>query len=145
MLFDSWAGVLTPPLFERFAVAPVRRIVEALRARHPSVPVIGFPRGAGAHLSRTSRAATGVNAVGLDAQVPLGWAREALPGTALQGNLDPMLMVLGGEAMTTEARRIVDAMHGHPHVFNLGPRHHAGCRSAPCRGADPGGARVIAR
>ncbi len=119
MLFDSWAGALTPPMFERFAIEPVRRIVGALQARHPGVPVIGFPRGAGARYAGFARA-TGVAGVGLDAQVPLGWARQALPGTALQGNLDPMLMVVGGEAMTAEARRIVAEMEGHPHVFNLG-------------------------
>ena len=119
MLFDSWAGVLTPPMFSRHAVAPVRRIVSTLLARHPDVPVIGFPRGAGA-LYRGYAEATGVSGVGLDAQVPLGWAQQALPGTALQGNLDPMLMVVGGSAMTEEARRIVGDMEGYPHVFNLG-------------------------
>ncbi len=119
MLFDSWAGVLTPPLFDCFAVQPVRRIVDALQALHPALPVIGFPRGAGALYDGFAQA-TGVAGVGLDAQMPLGWARAALPGTALQGNLDPMLMVVGGDAMTEEARRIVREMHGHPHVFNLG-------------------------
>ncbi|HET7409959.1 MAG TPA: uroporphyrinogen decarboxylase family protein, partial [Paracoccaceae bacterium] len=119
MLFDSWAGVLSAPMFERHAVRPVRRIVEALTRAYPGVPVIGFPRGAGA-LYDGYADATGVAGIGLDAQVPLGWAREALPGIALQGNLDPMLMVVGGSAMTDEARRIVDAMHGAPHIFNLG-------------------------
>ena len=119
MLFDSWAGALTPPMFARYAVEPVGRIVAALRARHPEVPVIGFPRGAGARYAGFA-GATGVAAVGLDAQVPLDWARQALPGAALQGNLDPMLMVVGGEAMAAEARRIVCEMQGYPHVFNLG-------------------------
>jgi uroporphyrinogen decarboxylase len=119
MLFDSWAGALTPPMFARYAVDPVRRIVATLLARHPDVPVIGFPRGAGA-MYRGFAQATGVVAVGLDAQVPLGWARQVLPGAALQGNLDPMLMVVGGEAMAGEARRIVGEMEGHPHIFNLG-------------------------
>ena len=119
MLFESWAGALTPPMFGRFAVEPVRRIVAGLRARHPDVPVIGFPRGAGALYAGFAEA-TGVAAVGLDAQVPLGWAREVLPQAALQGNLDPMLMVVGGAAMTEEARRIVRDTEGHPHIFNLG-------------------------
>jgi uroporphyrinogen decarboxylase len=119
MLFDSWAGVLTPPMFVHHAVRPVRRIVDALAKAHPAVPVIGFPRGAGALYAGFAKA-TGVTAVGMDAQVPLGWAREALAGTPLQGNLDPMLMVVGGQAMENEARRIVQEMRGHPHVFNLG-------------------------
>ena len=119
MLFDSWAGALTPPMFVRHAVEPVRRIVAALRERHPEVPVIGFPRGAGAMYQGFAER-TGVAAVGLDAQVPLGWARQALGGAVAQGNLDPMLMVVGGRAMTEEARRIVGEMAGHPHIFNLG-------------------------
>lgn len=119
MLFDSWAGVLTPPKFQEYSVAPVAKIVSALKKAHPNVPVIGFPRGAGA-LYRGFAEATGVSAVGLDTQVPLDWAREAMPGVALQGNLDPMLMVTGGQAMVDEARRIVDVMQGSPHIFNLG-------------------------
>ncbi|MDT8344012.1 MAG: uroporphyrinogen decarboxylase [Thermohalobaculum sp.] len=118
-IFDSWAGALTPPMFDRFAIAPVARIAAALKARHPGVPVIGFPRGAGA-MYRDFAAAASVEAVALDAQVPLGWARSALGGVALQGNLDPMLMVVGGQALTDEARRICDEMAGHPHIFNLG-------------------------
>ena len=119
MLFDSWAGVLTPPMFERYAVRPVRRIVQELAALHPAVPVIGFPRGAGALYGGFAEA-TGVAGVGVDAQVPLRWARQAMPGVALQGNLDPMLMVVGGRALEDEARRIVGEMRGHPHIFNLG-------------------------
>lgn len=119
MLFDSWAGVLTPPKFEEYSIRPVRKIVSALKESHPDVPVIGFPRGAGA-LYQGFAEATGVDAVGLDTQVPLEWARETLSGAALQGNLDPMLMVTGGQAMVDEARRIVDVMQGVPHIFNLG-------------------------
>jgi len=118
-IFDTWAGALTPPMFQRFATAPVARITAALKARHPGVSMLGFPRGAGA-LYPGFAAETGIDAVSLDAQVPLDWARSALPRMALQGNLDPMLMVIGGPALETEARRIVEAMRGHPHIFNLG-------------------------
>ncbi|MGF1500200.1 MAG: uroporphyrinogen decarboxylase [Paracoccaceae bacterium] len=118
-IFDSWAGTLAPAPFERYAIAPAQRIVEALRARHPGVPVIGFPRGAGASYPRYA-AATGVEAVALDTTVPLEWARAAMPDRALQGNLDPLLMVLGGQALTDAARRLVDQMAGHPYIFNLG-------------------------
>ncbi len=136
MLFDSWAGSLAPEMFVRFAIDPARKIVAALEARHPGVPVIGFPRGAGAMYPKFA-AATGVAAVALDSAVPLGWARAAMspsdapsesgpgssrvvPGVALQGNLDPMLMVTGGAALTETARRLVAAMRGAPHIFNLG-------------------------
>ncbi|MFQ5565468.1 MAG: uroporphyrinogen decarboxylase [Paracoccaceae bacterium] len=126
MLFDSWAGSLAPEMFRRFVTAPTGRIVGELQARHPRVPVIGFPRGAGAMYPEFA-AATGVAAVALDSSVPLDWARAAMApespgrsGVALQGNLDPMLMVTGGATLTETARGIVRAMRGAPHVFNLG-------------------------
>ena len=123
-LFDSWAGSLAPEMFARFSIEPARKIVAALRARHPNVPVIGFPRGAGA-MYPVYAEATGVAAVALDSAVPLGWAREMMSppagaGVALQGNLDPMLMVTGGSGLTDTAKRIVEAMQGVPHIFNLG-------------------------
>ena len=125
-LFDSWAGSLAPEMFVRFAIEPVRRIVAALQALHPGVPVIGFPRGAGAMYPEFA-AATGVAAVALDSTVPLSWARDTMspsrpgsPGVALQGNLDPMLVVTGGAALTDTAQRAVAAMRGAPHIFNLG-------------------------
>ncbi|CAN5684409.1 uroporphyrinogen decarboxylase [soil metagenome] len=119
-LFDSWAGALPGPLFARYAIEPVRRIVEAVRAAAPGVPVIGFPRGAGGNYAGFV-AATGVEGCALDTGVDPAWAARALPARCcLQGNLDPMLMVLGGEALDREARRIVDGFRGGPHIFNLG-------------------------
>ena len=125
-LFDSWAGSLTPEMFVRFAIDPARRIVAALKARHPRVPVIGFPRGAGAMYPEFATA-TGVAAVALESAVLLGWARRAMSpsgpgkrGVALQGNLDPMLMVTGGAALTQAVKGIVATMRGAPHIFNLG-------------------------
>lgn len=124
-LFDSWAGALAPEMFARFAVAPVQKIVAALSERHPAVPVIGFPRGAGAmYAAFASR--TGVAAVALDSSVPLDWARAEMSpqpgrtGVALQGNLDPMLMVTGGPVLAETVKRMVAAMHGAPYIFNLG-------------------------
>ncbi len=100
-LFDSWAGVLPPAEFDRWVIAPTRRIVDAVRAAAPKVPVIGFPRGAGLLYERYL-ACTGVDAVGLDGSVPASWAAQALqPKAAVQGNLDPVLLLTGGEA--TEA------------------------------------------
>jgi uroporphyrinogen decarboxylase len=127
-LFDSWAGSLAPEMFARFSIEPTRKIVAALHERHPGVPVIGFPRGAGAMYPDFAKA-TGVAAVALDSSVPLGWARDAMSpqaasldwqGVALQGNLDPMLMVTGGDALTETAKRMVALMQGAPYVFNLG-------------------------
>jgi uroporphyrinogen decarboxylase len=127
-LFDSWAGSLAPEMFARFSIEPTRKIVAALHERYPGLPVIGFPRGAGAMYPEFAKA-TGVTAVALDSSVPLGWARSVMSpqaaslewrGVALQGNLDPMLMVTGGDALTETAKRMVASMQGAPYVFNLG-------------------------
>jgi uroporphyrinogen decarboxylase len=119
-LFDTWAGALPAVEFERWVVEPTRRIVERLKAERPGVPAIGFPRGAGLNYRRYF-AATGVAAVGLDSSVPAERARDELqPLGAVQGNLDPMLLVAGGAAMADAVQAIRAALQGGPFVFNLG-------------------------
>jgi uroporphyrinogen decarboxylase len=119
-LFDSWAGVLPEPGFKRWVVEPTRRIVDALRRQYPTLPIIGFPRGAGL-LYPGYFAASGVTAVGLDTTVPLGIARDAIQTIGpVQGNLDPLLVVAGGEAMAAATREIVGALAQGPFIFNLG-------------------------
>jgi uroporphyrinogen decarboxylase len=119
-LFDSWAGSLSPAQFEQWVIAPTARLVAQLKERHPQVPVIGFPKGAGGKLAAYARE-TGVNALGLDETVdPLWAARELPPELPLQGNLDPLALIAGGEALETAAARVLDAFAGRPHIFNLG-------------------------
>jgi uroporphyrinogen decarboxylase len=119
-LFDSWAGSLAPSEFERWVIAPTARIVSALKQRYPSLPVIGFPKGAGGKLAGYARE-TGVDAIGLDETVDPAWAhRELPPGMPLQGNLDPLALLAGGEALEGAVRRILDALAERPHIFNLG-------------------------
>jgi uroporphyrinogen decarboxylase len=119
-LFDSWAGSLAPAEFERWVIAPTARLVAAFRARHPDTPVIGFPKGAGGKL-RAYADETGVQAIGLDETVDPAWADRALPaGLPVQGNLDPLALIAGGEPLARAARRILDALAGRPHIFNLG-------------------------
>ncbi|MEL7471011.1 MAG: uroporphyrinogen decarboxylase [Pseudomonadota bacterium] len=118
-IFDSWASALTPDAFRRFAVAPAKKIVDGIRATHPGTPVIGFPRGVGALYPEFADLVK-CDAVALDSQVPLDWARESMGGVPLQGNLDPMYMVVGGDTLMDAAKRIVDDMRGYPHIFNLG-------------------------
>lgn len=119
-LFDSWAGSLAPAEFERWVIAPTARIASALAERHPGTPLIGFPKGAGAKLAAYARE-TGVGAVGLDETIDPAWANAALPdGLPVQGNLDPLALIAGGEAMTSAARRILAAFADRPHIFNLG-------------------------
>ena len=119
-IFDSWAGAVPAALFDMAVIAPTARIVKAVKARHPNIPIIGLPRGAGSHVARYA-AGTGVDAVAIDHMTDIAAAARALPaGLAVQGNLDPMLLMVGGEAMEAEARRVVAAMKGRPYIFNLG-------------------------
>jgi uroporphyrinogen decarboxylase len=119
-LFDSWAGSLSPRQFEQWVIAPTARIVAALKARHPDVPVIGFPKGAGGKLAAYARE-TAVDALGLDETVDPAWAVEQLPeDLVVQGNLDPLALLAGGEALSAAVRRVLDALAGRPHIFNLG-------------------------
>lgn len=118
-IFDSWAGVLDEDCFGRFCAGPVARIVRAVKARFPDVPVIGFPRGAG-NLYDGYRAATGVDAVGLDWTVPLSQARRLQRDGAVQGNLDPLRLVAGGAALEAGIDRILAELGDGPLVFNLG-------------------------
>ena len=119
-LFDSWAGTLSPAQFERWVIAPNAAIVAGLRARHPGVPIIGFPKGAGGKLPAYARE-TGVDAVGLDETVDPDWANQVLPtGLPVQGNLDPLALIAGGEALDSAVDRILAAFPDRPHVFNLG-------------------------
>jgi uroporphyrinogen decarboxylase len=119
-LFDSWAGSLSPAQFERWVIAPTARLVSAIKARHPKVPVIGFPKGAGGKLRAYARE-TGVTALGLDETADPVWAAKELPKSlSLQGNLDPLALLAGGEALSSAVEAILDAFADRPHIFNLG-------------------------
>jgi uroporphyrinogen decarboxylase len=120
MLFDSWAGVLSPQLFRLHVIRPTEVIVSRLRSRFPTVPVIGFPRLAGLMISEYA-SATGVNAVGLDTSMDPAFAVRHVPqSVALQGNLDPLALLAGGEALRHGTVHILQGLRGHPFIFNLG-------------------------
>ncbi|MGB0750206.1 MAG: uroporphyrinogen decarboxylase [Magnetospiraceae bacterium] len=119
-IFDTWAGILAEDQFNRLVIDPTRRIIETVKAVHPHVPIIGFPRGAGPRYVDYIQK-TGVDAVSLDATIPLEWAAETLqPLCAVQGNLDNLLLIEGGDAMALAARRILEILSKGPHIFNLG-------------------------
>ena len=119
-LFDSWSGSLSAAQFERFVIARTAWIVDQLRKRHPGVPIIGFPRGAGGKLGAYARE-TGVDAIGLDETADPAWAHRELPdGMPVQGNLDPLALIGGGAPLKDAVERILDALSGRPHIFNLG-------------------------
>ncbi len=143
-LFDSWAGLLPEPYFTRWVIKPAQKIRAALKAACPDLPVIGFPRGAGA-LYKFYAEQTGMNAVGLDTQVPLDWAVQTLPkNICLQGNLDPVLLLTGGDALKENTESILRTMRGRPFIFNLGhgviketPPEHVAQLSAIIKGFQP--------
>ena len=119
-LFDSWAGILPEYAFAHWVIEPTRQIVSALKRRFPDHPIIGFPRGAGLLYERYITE-TGVDGIGLDAMVPAGYARARLQQqAAVQGNLDPVLLVMGGTALETAVRKLCQTFAGGPFVFNLG-------------------------
>jgi uroporphyrinogen decarboxylase len=119
-LFESWALNLDDAAFDRQVIGPNRRIVEGVRARVPNAPIIGFPRGAAGNLARYARE-TGVNALGLDYATPLDFADKTLPAELpVQGNLDPLRLVIGGKVMEDRVREIKTAFANRPHIFNLG-------------------------
>lgn len=119
-LFDSWAGTLQGQDFDDFALAPARAITQALKARHPGLPVIAFPRGAGTRYAGV-HAATGADCVALDDGVTPEWAaKHVQKDGCVQGNLASAHMVTGGQSLVDETRRTVRAFAGGPHIFNLG-------------------------
>ncbi|WP_245412349.1 uroporphyrinogen decarboxylase [Notoacmeibacter ruber] len=118
-IFDSWSGVLDEASFERCCVRPVKLIVEAIRSRFPDVPIIGFPKGAGS-LYDGYRQATGVDALGLDWTVPLNQARRLQKDGPVQGNLDPLRLVAGGNALDEGVDAILAALADGPFIYNLG-------------------------
>ncbi len=119
-LFDSWAGALPGAEFERYAIEPAKRIVAAIRAHNSDIPVIGFPRQAG-EKAEVFVDATGVEACAIDTSVDAHWAARTLqPKTCVQGNLDPMLLVTGGQALVSATKATAEALGQGPHIFNLG-------------------------
>lgn len=119
-LFDSWAEGLPEPLFERVIIRPTKLIIDQVRAAGVTVPIIGFPRGAGTLYPRYARE-TGITAIALDTSVQPEWARRALPeGMPVQGHLDPAVLMTGGDTLNREIDRLIAAWSGHPYIFNLG-------------------------
>ncbi len=119
-LFESWALNLDDTAFSSHVIEPNRRIVAGVRARVANAPIIGFPRGAAGNLARYAEL-TGVNALGLDYATPLDFAGKHLPATLpVQGNLDPLRLVAGGDQLDRRVDAIIDAFSARPHIFNLG-------------------------
>ena len=119
-LFDSWAGSLKGDDFVNYALNPAAKITQALKQRHPGIPVIAFPREAGEGYVGFAKA-TGADCIAIDNSVSAEWvAQNVLPDSCVQGNLASSHMVTGGDDLIIETKRIVNALKGGPHIFNLG-------------------------
>ncbi len=119
-LFDSWAGSLKGDDLRKYAIEPAKQIITALKAKHPNVPIIAFPREAGQAYVGFAKT-TGADCVAIDNSVSAEWvAKHVQVDGCVQGNLKSSHMVTGGQALVDETRAIVDALSGGPHIFNLG-------------------------
>jgi uroporphyrinogen decarboxylase len=119
-IFDTWAGSLPPEDFERWCVAPTKRLVATVRAARPGTRIIGFPRGAGPNIPRYVRE-TGVDAVSLETAIDRDFARESIQGQVpVQGNLDPDILRAGGDALDRAVDEVLQAFSAEPFIFNLG-------------------------
>jgi uroporphyrinogen decarboxylase len=119
-IFDSWSGTLPADEFIKWCIEPVKKIIENIRAKHPDVPIIGFPKGAGAKLKNFVKK-TGVDGVSIDTSTSTTWAKIVIqPLCPVQGNLDPLLLVSGGAKLEKAVYHILDHLKDGPHIFNLG-------------------------
>jgi uroporphyrinogen decarboxylase len=119
-IFESWSEGLSPAQFQRVIIGPTKKLVNRIRELGVTVPIIGFPRGAGVQIGAYANE-TGVTALGVDTQTPAAAAIKATPeGMPLQGNLDPLALVVGGEVLERAARDVMIAFKDVPHIFNLG-------------------------
>ncbi len=119
-LFDSWAGILPESELFKWSVEPLSRIARNLRERHPTVPIIAFPRAVGP-AALMYRRPQEFSALSIDTGIGAHWAaKELQPTMCVQGNLDPLMLVVGGHAMEDEAKRILDKLGHGSFIFNLG-------------------------
>jgi uroporphyrinogen decarboxylase len=119
-IFDTWSGVLPPDEFAKWCIEPCARIIAAVRKEISGAKIIGFPRGAATKLERYIEDVP-VDAVGLDWMIDLGFARDRIQSRRpVQGNLDPLVLLAGGEALDRQVDVIVEMFAPRPFIFNLG-------------------------
>ena len=119
-IFDTWSGVLGEQDFKEFCVEPVQKIVATVKAQYPDVKIIGFPKGAGVKTVSYIQE-TGVDAIGVDWTTPLSFIRDEIqPIACVQGNLDPLLLIGGGNKLRDQVQMICESLKGGAHIFNLG-------------------------
>jgi len=120
MLFDSWAGAVPADMRDKIVIEPIRKIIQRLRSEGFKQPIIGFPKGIGEGLVAYTESCP-VDALAIDHMTDSRWVNKHLPkDLPIQGNLDPMSLIAGGDAMIRSIESILEAFHDRPHIFNLG-------------------------
>lgn len=118
-IFDSWAGVLAAgDEFTKWSIEPTAYIISKIKEKYPSIPIIGFPRGAGVSYVAYANN-TAVDAISVDYNMPIEWIADNVD-IAIQGNLDPMLLKNNKHEALLQAKKILNTMRGHKFIFNLG-------------------------
>ena len=119
-LFDSWSGLLDQEKFDRWVTKPTTEIIHNVRRIYPDIPIIGFPREA-ADMAINYAKTTGINAIGLDYSMKSDWARDNLQNILpVQGNLNPQILLEGGDNLQKTANHILETLSDKPFIFNLG-------------------------
>ena len=119
-IFDTWAGLLPPSQFDKWVIKPIKQIVVNVKEKHPAIPIIGFPRGAGLNYEKFV-IETGIDGVSVDSTLPLKWVKEKLqPNCVVQGNLDNVCLLEGGDELKTNTDNILDMLGDGQFIFNLG-------------------------
>jgi len=120
MLFDSWASAVPAAHRQKIVISPIHKIITALRNRGYQQPVIGFPKGIGEGIIAYVEQ-TGIDALAIDHMTDPVWVNQNIPKhIPVQGNLDPLSLIKGGEMMISAIDKILDAFEDRPHIFNLG-------------------------
>jgi len=120
-IFESWAGILPEPFFERWCVAPTLEIMKAVRKKHPDTTIFVFPRGASAYYGKYFQQDIVPDGISIDTQVDIQQVLKAIPKeTVVQGGMDPQLLRAGGDSMRQEAKRILEETKNRKYIFNLG-------------------------
>ncbi len=118
-LFDSWAGVLSGEEYKVFVIKPTKKIVSSIKEKHPSLPIIGFPRGSG-YLYQEYINQTNIDAIGVDQFVPLDIMKKWQGNIVVQGNFDPVLLLGNKEVIQKKAKDILTCLNNKNFIFNLG-------------------------
>ena len=120
MLFDTWAGSVPVSWRPELVYKPHQKLIERVRQNNIDLPFITFPKGIGEGLIAYADIVE-TNCIALDHHTDPLWANRVLPAhLAIQGNLDPLCLVAGGQQMKNEIKKIIDCFENRPHIFNLG-------------------------